>query len=183
MTTDTAVLAWHWITSDSKLRDGRQLVIGEHLTMDGEPVLCERGYHGSVLILDALMYAPGSVVCRVEIGGTVAHDNDKLCGTERVALWSVDAEKVLRRFARWCALCVIHMWNAPQIVREFLVSGDETKRAAAWNAACGAAAWAAAGAAAWNAANNELVRLVTLVHEGVAIPDEIAESEYVEAPR
>ena len=46
---------------------------------------------------------------------------------------------------------MIHLWDAPPVVREYLETGDETKRAAAW-AAAGAAAWDAAGAAAWEAA-------------------------------
>ena len=39
-----------------------------------------------------------------------------------------------------------HLWNAPQIVLDFLKTGDESLRAAA-RAAAWAAAWAAAGAA------------------------------------
>ena len=64
----------------------------------------------------------------------------------------------MRRFARLAALDVAHMWDMPVIVREYLETGDETKRAAA-EAAAGAAArgslaaWAAARAAlaAWAA--------------------------------
>jgi hypothetical protein len=79
----------------------------------------------------------------------------------------IDATELLWKASRQFALSVIHLWDAPAIVREFLETGDETKRvaaedaaraaarAAAWNAAEDAAwnaAWNAARAAAWNAA-------------------------------
>lgn len=68
----------------------------------------------------------------------------------------------LREDARRSALSVIHLWAAPSIVREYLTSGDEKKRAAAkaaawaradgdwtiaWGAAEVAAVWAARSAA------------------------------------
>jgi len=77
---------------------------------------------------------------------------------------------MLRSFARWCALSVIDKWNAPPIVREYLETGDESKRAAAWAAeaaaAAGFAAWsaemaaAAAADAAWDAQRVEFNRRV-----------------------
>ena len=42
---------------------------------------------------------------------------------------------MLRAFARQCALDVIHLWNAPQVVRDYLTTGDESLRDAAGNAA------------------------------------------------
>jgi len=45
---------------------------------------------------------------------------------------------------------VVHLWDAPAIVKEYLATGDEKMRDAAWraaNAARGDAAWAAAVAA------------------------------------
>ena len=67
------------------------------------------------------------------------------------ALWCLRAsdatEFEMRRFARLAALDVAHLWDMPAIVRKYLETGDETKRAAA-----GAAAWAAAWDAAWAAA-------------------------------
>ena len=69
------------------------------------------------------------------------------------ALWCLRAvnghEKEIRRFARECALDVIHLWDAPPIVKKYLETGDEKLRAAAWAAAW--AARAAARAAAWAA--------------------------------
>ena len=78
------------------------------------------------------------------------------------ALWCLrasDAPKdIMRLFARLCALDVIHLWDAPSLVRQYLETGDESLRekagaaskAAAWDSSAGAAAWAASKAAAWN---------------------------------
>ena len=75
------------------------------------------------------------------------------------ALWTLRAsdapEATMRAFACWCALTVAHLWDMPVIVREYLETQDESKRAAAWAAARDAAweaARAAAGDAAWAAA-------------------------------
>ena len=58
----------------------------------------------------------------------------------------------LRALARRFAMRVIDRWNAPQIVRDWLETGDESLRLAAWSAATAAtAAWSAAESAAWAA--------------------------------
>ena len=44
-------------------------------------------------------------------------------------MWSVatfDATDLLREFARWCALQAINKWDAPDVVREYLETGDES---------------------------------------------------------
>lgn len=147
-------LAWHFC--GATLRDGRPVPPdGVKLVHDGELVMCKSGLHASERIIDALLYAPGNTICRVECGGKIKRDTDKLVCTERTILWRVDGEKVLREFARWCALQVIEKWKAPEIVRRYLETGDESIRdaagAAAWGAACDAA-WGAARDAAWDAA-------------------------------
>ena len=65
----------------------------------------------------------------------------------------VDAEDTLRAFARRCVLDVIDLWDAPDVVREYLETGDEDLRSAA-EAATRAATWAAARNAAWDAARD-----------------------------
>ena len=51
------------------------------------------------------------------------------------ALWCLRAvdghEKEIRRFACDCALDVIHLWDAPPIIKKYLKTGDEKLRAAA----------------------------------------------------
>lgn len=57
-------------------------------------------------------------------------------GRERMILKSMDAEKLLRDFARWSALKVLHLWpNPPDVVVKFLKTGDESLRDAARAAA------------------------------------------------
>ena len=135
------------------LRDGRPIPpVGEWLEHDGPVVPCEKGLHASECPLDAMQYAPGSRLHRVELDGDLqAHGEpvDKWVGRRRRIVASIDAEPLLREFARWAALQVIDHWNAPPVVRQYLDTGREDLRAAAW-----AAAGDAAGAAAWDAARD-----------------------------
>ena len=150
--------AYHF-TKGNKLRDGRPLpAIGEWLEHTGPIVPCESGLHASEHPFDALQYSPGEMLHLVEIDGElVTHGDppDKVVGRRRKILASIDATDLLREFARWCALQVIHLWECPDVVRRYLETGDESIRAAARDAA-GADAWEAARdaarAAAWVAA-------------------------------
>jgi len=151
--------AWHFCADT--LRDGRPIPPdGEWLVHEGDVIACRAGLHASVRLIDALEYAPGSTLCRVIVRGDIQqHNNDKIVGRERQIVWRIDATAVLREFARKCALDVIHLWEAPDVVRKYLETGDESLRAAAWDAARDAArdaawdaAWAAARTAAWDAA-------------------------------
>ena len=148
--------AWH-ITGDT-LRDGRPIpAVGETLTHDGPIKWCESGLYASLRLIDALGYARGSRVHRVECRRIEERDENKFVCHERTILWSVDAEEVFGRFARLCALDVIHLWAAPPVVVKYLKTGDPelraAARAAAWDAA-GSAARAAAGDAAWDLARD-----------------------------
>lgn len=155
------ILAWHFV--GNTLRDGRPVPPdGEWLVHDGPIKPFASGLNASERIIDALTYAPGPTICRVELrGNIVRHNNDKIVGRERRILWRLDDERLLRDFARRCALDVIHLWQAPDIVREYLKTGDEAIRvaakAAAWDVAR-AASWFASSAAglraAWSAADD-----------------------------
>ena len=139
-------LAWHFV--EATLRDGRPIPPdGEWLVHDGPLKLCSYGLHCSIHPFDALRYAPGPVLCRVEYGGEVITDTDKLVCSLRRIIARRDITDLLRRFAREQALSVIHLWDAPDIVRKYLETGDESLSASAW-AAAWAAAWATAGATA-----------------------------------
>ena len=97
--------------------------------------------------------------------------DERIPESDRIWLFSKAAPKnKCREFACWCALQVIDKWDAPDVVREYLETGDEEIRSAAWSVAWDAvkrsaarspelyavkrsAAWAAAkNSAAWNAA-------------------------------
>jgi len=128
--------AWFFSNTDSRLRydDGRKIKAGVMHTFDGEPIMCEQGLHASVNILDALSYAPGPVVWRVNLSGEIVKGDDKCVATKREYLWGYDATDVLRKFARMCALDVIHLWDAPDVVVRYIKTGDESIRAAARDA-------------------------------------------------
>jgi hypothetical protein len=76
------MLAWHFLPEDKRLGygDGRLVEVGATLECEGEPALCSNGMHGSARLIDALKYANGPIVCRVEIAGDVIEGEDKLCG-------------------------------------------------------------------------------------------------------
>lgn len=169
MKTTSGIEAWHWLPEDRRLRWGtrRQVEPGSVHRVRGPVVLCERGLHASRRAIDSLQYAPGPIVCRVVVGGSVVEGNDKLAGTRRTVLWMVDATRTLHEFAIWCAQRVLEReraagrephaasWaalNAKQRWLDGQATGSEL--AAAWTAAktatgagAGAAAWAAARAA------------------------------------
>ena len=140
--------AWHFIKEDRTMQySGEKVEAGKTYVFHGEPRLCEQGYHASLKAIDALYYSPGSVICRVRMGGEIVTGEDKIVATERHVIWMHDATEQLREFARWCALQVAHLWDMPVGVRQYLETGDETLRDAA-RAAARAAARDAAGAAA-----------------------------------
>ena len=151
------MIAYHF-TGDT-LRDGRPIpAIGEKLTHTGEIVWCKSGLYASHKPHQALQYARGKWLHRVECGQIEREDGDKFVCRERTILQTIDAEHLLRRFAADQALSVAHLWDMPDVVRDYLTSLDATKRyavrAAAWAAvrAAAAAARAAAADAAWAAA-------------------------------
>ena len=155
-------IAYHF--TGTTLRDGSPVPpIGHKLVFPGKIEICRAGYHWSRQPFDALQYVPGALLHRVVFGGDVQEQDDKGVSSERTILATIDATHLLRRFAADQALSVSHLWPMPDAVREYLTGLDESKRAAArdaaWDAARDAAwdaardaAWAAARAAAWAAA-------------------------------
>jgi hypothetical protein len=146
-------LAWHFV--GNKLRDGRDIPAdGVKLKHDGELVMCQTGLHASRVLLDALRYAPGYTVCRVRISGVGIEEIDKLVASERTIVWRLEIKQPLLAFARQQALKVAHLWEMPDVVRQYLETGDESLRSAAYAAASAAASAAANAANAANAAAN-----------------------------
>ena len=152
---ENTVEVWHFLASPEKLANTNEsVIIGKKYKIEGEPVLCETGYHGSIRIIDALYYAPGNFLCKRKLSGTIIYGEDKVVGTEMEILSIKNVEKELQLFARKCALSVAHLWNMPEVVKKYLETGDEKLRTMAREAAW-AAAWATgatARGAAWEAA-------------------------------
>ena len=148
----------YWFCGD-KLRDGRPIPAdGEWLVHEGPLEPCVSGLHASEHPFDAMQYAPGATLCKVELeGDLIPHGDpvDKWVGRRRRIIARIDATTLLRRFAADQALSVAHLWEMPAVVREYLTSLDEDKRAAAWAAAESARASAAESAeSAWASAES-----------------------------
>jgi len=135
------VSGWWFGTANKKLGydDGREIIIGETHEVEGEIMPCEWGLHLSERIIDALGYAPGPVIYKVKGSGIIVpHGNpvDKFACSKRIYIaGGIDISGTLRKFACLCALDVVHLWDAPDVVIEYLKTGDEKIRAAARDAA------------------------------------------------
>ena len=178
------VLAWHFLRDDKRMqfRDGRRVEDGEIVEVgktykaEGDLKLCANGMHASVRAIDALDYAPGPIICRVELSGKIVDGGDKVCAISRKVLWMADATHTLHEFACRCAEQALlqereagrepdaRSWAAVKAKRQWLqgeISDEELD--AAWAAALDAAraaAWAAAWAAARDVQNTELERML-----------------------
>lgn len=97
------VLAWHFIKQDRKLRDGRLVEVGRTYEIEPPLKMCKHGLHASELPLDAVRYAPDSIICRVVCSGEIIRGIDKLVATRREVLWIADVAQALHEFACWCA--------------------------------------------------------------------------------
>jgi hypothetical protein len=128
--------------TSATLRNGEPIPKpGVWLVHTGEISPCSSGLHASVKVFDALTYAPGPMLHKVILAGELQPHGDpvdKYVGRKRKILATIDATQLLWDFARWCALSVADKWDCPPTVRKYLETGDETLRAAAWDAA-----WAA----------------------------------------
>lgn len=145
--------------TNGKLRDGSPIPpVGEWLEFHGKLKPCPSredlaagfgGLHASEHPFDALFFAPGNNLHLVELGGEIIPHGDpvdKVVAQKRKIVATINAEKLCREFARRVARDVLHLWNAPEVVKRYLETGDESLRDAAM------AAWAAAWDAAWAAA-------------------------------
>ena len=144
--------AWHF-TGD-KMRDGSPLPkIGVWEHYEGKLELCAAGLHWSRDPFDALQHAPGANLRRVEIKGDFLEQEDKGCSHYRRTVYQFDATELLRYFSRMQALSVIHLYpnGKDDVVFDYLMTGDESLRAAAWAAARAAAGTAARTAARYSA--------------------------------
>ena len=169
------IVAWHFLTNDGLDRDGNKVEIGQTLSVEGPLTICEHGLHWSERLIDALRYAPGSVLCRVEAWGDVQRESDKGCTRYRKVLAKANIGPILHEFSCRVAEQALkdggvkdeRSWAAINTKRRWL-AGDATddKLAAAWDAA-EAAVWAAAEAAeaAWDRQNELLTAMVMELEE------------------
>lgn len=158
--------AWHFLSDDKRLGydDGRLVEVGQTLECEGILELCENGMHGSVRLIDALHYAKGPIVCRVEIEGDIVQGNDKLCGKRRTVLWMLDATRILHEFACSCAEDAMALVEEPDprsvaaiAAKRRWLAGEITDNELAAARAAADAALDAAADAAWYAARAAVV--------------------------
>ena len=135
--------------------------VGRTHRVDGELIPCERGLHASPTPFDALQYACGNLLWEVEIPHTaIPHGEpvDKHVSHTRTYIRSINTERICRNFSAQCALKVLHLWDAPELVLEYLndeaIGIDRSDIRAAAGAVAGAVAGDAARAAAWAAARD-----------------------------
>ena len=145
---------YYHFTND-RLRDGTPIPpIGEWLVFPGTPKICYRGLHASDHPFDALQFAPGNILHKVELIGIEEKHTNKVVAKQRKIIATIDATDLLQSSARQFAVDVMDLWTPPGIVRDFLITGDKSKAPAAEAAAAEAAAGSAwpARAAGWAAA-------------------------------
>ena len=93
-------LCWHFLPNDGVVpRLNVKATKGLKLHHEGKVELCASGLHASVKLMDALGFAPGSILERVRVSGTILTDTDKLVASDRETLWIGNVEKELRLFA------------------------------------------------------------------------------------
>ena len=153
-------LYWHFLTGNGRMQFGKQKVeVDKTYRIKQSPVLCERGFHASKKVMDALFYAPGTIACLVRLGGTIVEDTDKVVAQERTVVAMADATAVLHEAACHFAEQALHKerhagrephpnsWNAIRVKRRWLkgIASDKELTAAR------SAAWSAARSAAWSA--------------------------------
>ncbi len=156
------ILAWHFGDRCLNYGDNRVMRIGVRQRFkpqhkNNKLIMCQCGLHASIDIMDALTYARGEIIRRVEISGSKIIKPDKICAEYRKTIWAIPGEKLLIRFACFCALDVKENWKTPipDILLRWLRTQDEGIRDAARNAARNAtqnAAKSSAERAAWSAA-------------------------------
>jgi hypothetical protein len=96
-------LGWHFLADTGKTRDGKKVCVSQTLEVKGPLELCRHGLHASKRAIDALAYAPGPIICHVELSGEIVNGDDKACASQRRCLAKADATLVLHEFACWCA--------------------------------------------------------------------------------
>lgn len=106
---------WHFLQDDGRTAwNHLRPIPGRTMRIKREPILCKRGYHACLRAIDALRYAPGNLVQRCTLGGTVLHETGffaKSVGQARTCFWIADASRALHEFAHNLTLITLEKWK------------------------------------------------------------------------
>ena len=96
-----AVKGWHFLSEDSTLayEPGIKVEKGTLLTMTREPALYKQGLPYSKYLIDALRYAPSSILSRVWIGGKRVKGSSRGAAQKQGILWVGDISNILHEFS------------------------------------------------------------------------------------
>lgn len=162
--------------------DGRKIRKGATLTVKPPLLLCHHGLHYSKHVLEAVKYAKDlTQLWMIEDVGETVVDDDKCCTTARKHLAKIEAKPILREFSRWCALRAVRLWDAPNVVKAYLRTGDESLRRQARKAAGHSYTEdaSASGSAMWAA--NALVTMASVCYASGAAARAIAHAAEIAA--
>lgn len=126
---DRLVVKGYHFSHPEFIRGGIPLpAAGQTLTWDGDVVDLHNGFHASADPFDALYYAQGPIMHRVSVWEDLVFAQDMFVGRNRMIHKSVDANEMLRDFARHCAHSVIMFWDYPPETVDFLTCSREESR-------------------------------------------------------
>jgi len=120
------MLGWYFSNNSKQLRygDGRKIRPGITHKVTGVPFLCQWGLHASKNIVDALIWAPGLYIWRVELSGQLKFSSDKMVASERKYLWGYRSEDIFKKFLRLCAYDLRNLLTMDLFIEEYLRTGD-----------------------------------------------------------
>jgi hypothetical protein len=124
------ILAWHFLKEDglTQYEPRHKVVPGEWLAVHPPLRICRKGLHASSRLIDALQYAPGPLLCRVELCGELIEQSDKLCAQQRRVIAMADATNILHEKACLAAESVLANITS-QVHRATAQAAIDTKRA------------------------------------------------------
>ena len=142
--------------TSNKLRDGRPIPpTNEWLVHEGKVIMCTSGLHASEQPYDALQYAPGHILHRVELDDVIDTQDDKVVARRRKIVATIDAAELLHAFARNAA------WRAARYATGAAQYAAQSAAGEARNAARSAADAAQSAAdAAWSAIREQFNAVV-----------------------
>lgn len=160
------VLGWCWLSDDGCLQHQpyTKIEVGQTLTTEGPLELRNYGILAFRRALDALDYAEGATICRVELSGEILEYRRILRAQRCKVLAMADATRVLHEFMCWSGEQALlgeralgrepdkRSWAAIETKRKWLRGEATDEELDAARVASRGASWTEAACAATNAA-------------------------------